>query len=286
MLFLFKILSRLPLVWVHRLGALAGALVYLASPRYRRNLQENMRAAAPDANLFWSAAMEAGKQSLELSHIWMKSQEEANAQIVEVTGREHVAAAKAAGRGVLFLTPHLGCFEITAQYCAIFGDLTVLYRPPRQKSLQRMILAGRQRPGLHLAPADLSGVRALIKALKKGKSVGMLPDQAPKAGEGVWLHFFGRPAYTMTLAARLSETGASVLMVWGERLPQGRGYRLHYRPPEQAITGDTHARAQQINHEIERLIRLCPTQYLWGYNRYKGRPDAETSAGLERTSDA
>ncbi|MDR3158384.1 MAG: lysophospholipid acyltransferase family protein [Zoogloeaceae bacterium] len=271
MFFLFKTLSRLPLVWAHRLGALAGVLVYLASPRYRRNLRENMRAAGLDANLAWPAAAEAGKQALEISHIWMKSQAEANAQIVEITGGEHVAAAKAAGRGVLFLTPHLGCFEIAAQYCAAaFGDLTVLYRPPRQKSLQRMILAGRQRPGLHLATADLSGVRALIKALKKGEAVGMLPDQAPKAGEGAWIEFFGRPAYTMTLAARLSETGATVLMVWGERLPQGRGYRLHYSPPSQAITGDTLTRAQKINQEIERLIRCCPTQYLWGYNRYKG----------------
>jgi KDO2-lipid IV(A) lauroyltransferase len=276
MLFLFKTLSRLPLAWVHRLGALAGMLVYLASPRYRRNLQENMRAAKVDANLVWSAAAEAGKQSLELSHIWMKSQEEVSAQIVEVIGGEHIAAAKAAGRGILFLTPHLGCFEITAQYCATLGDITVLYRPPRQESLRAMILTGRQRERLHLAPADLFGVRALIRALKKGEMAGMLPDQAPKAGEGAWLDFFGRPAYTMTLAARLSEkTGATVLMCWGERLPRGRGYRLHFQMPEQAPSGDTLARAQQINHEIEALIRCCPEQYLWGYNRYKGARKAD-----------
>ncbi|MDR1351092.1 MAG: lysophospholipid acyltransferase family protein [Zoogloeaceae bacterium] len=285
MLFLFKTLSRLPPIWVHRLGALAGALAYLASPRYRRNLRENIQAAGLDENLVWSAAMEAGKQALELSHIWMKSQTEANASIVEVIGRELVVAAKAAGRGILFLTPHLGCFEITAQYCATFGDITVLYRPPRQKSLQQMILAGRQRPGLHLASADLSGVRALIKALRKGESVGMLPDQAPKAGEGAWLDFFNRPAYTMTLAARLSETGATVLMVWGERLPQGRGYRLHFSLPNPAITGDTLTRAQQINHAIERLIRACPTQYLWGYNRYKGKPEAAAPTASEQSHE-
>jgi KDO2-lipid IV(A) lauroyltransferase len=122
---------------------------------------------------------------------------------------------------------------------------------------------------LHLAPADLSGVRALIKALKKGQAVGMLPDQAPKVGEGLWLNFFGRPAYTMTLAARLTETGATPLMAWGERLPGGRGYRLHLRPPLKAFEGATVDRAQQINLEIEALVRECPTQYLWGYNRYK-----------------
>ncbi len=279
MVFFFRLLGHLPLVWVHRLGALAGWLVYQVSPRYRRHLQANLAQAGFGPEWRLPAAREAGKQSLELARIWMRSLEETNAQVAEVRGWEHVQAAQAAGRGILFLTPHLGCFEITAQYYSAFGPITVLYRPPRQESLQRMILAGRKRAQLHLAPADLSGVRALIKALKKGEAVGMLPDQAPKVGEGAWLDFFGRPAYTMTLAARLSETGATVLMAWGERLPGGRGYRLHFHPPGQALEGDTLARAQQINHEIEALIRQCPAQYLWGYNRYKRPAGAEPPPG-------
>lgn len=274
MVFLFRLLSHLPLVWLHRLGALVGALIYLASPRYRRNLQNNLAQAGLPEKLRWQAAAEAGKQMLELARIWLKSLEEANAQVVEVVGWERVEAAQASGKGILYLTPHLGCFEMTAQYLSAFGEITVLYRAPRQKSLQKMILAGRKRTHLHLAPADLSGVRALIRALKKGEAVGMLPDQAPKTGEGAWLDFFGRPAYTMTLAARLSETGAAVLTVWGERLPQGRGYRLHFQAPRHELNGDTLARAQQINHEIEALVRQCPTQYLWGYNRYKGSQDS------------
>ncbi len=275
MVFLFRLLSHLPLAWLHRLGALAGWIAYLGSPRYRRNLQANLGQAGIDPALRGPAAAEAGKQALELARIWMKSLEETNAQVAEVCGWEFVQAAQARGKGILFLTPHLGCFEITAQYYSAFGQITVLYRPPKQESLQQMILAGRKRQQLHLAPADLSGVRALIKALKKGEAVGMLPDQAPKVGEGAWLDFFGRPAYTMTLAARLSETGATVLMAWGERLPGGRGYRLHFHPPGQPLEGDTLARAQQINHEIEALIRQCPAQYLWGYNRYKRPAGAE-----------
>ncbi len=275
MVFLFRLLSHLPLAWLHCLGALAGWLAYLGSPRYRRNLQANLGQAGIDPALRGPAAAEAGKQALELARIWMKSLEETNAQVAEVCGWEFVQAAQARGKGILFLTPHLGCFEITAQYYSAFGQITVLYRPPKQESLQQMILAGRKRQQLHLAPADLSGVRALIKALKKGEAVGMLPDQAPKVGEGAWLDFFGRPAYTMTLAARLSETGATVLMAWGERLPGGRGYRLHFHPPGQPLEGDTLARAQQINHEIEALIRQCPAQYLWGYNRYKRPAGAE-----------
>lgn len=275
MVFLFRLLSRLPLRVVHALGALLGRLIYLLSPTYRRHVRENLAQAGIDPALRGTVAAESGKQMLELARIWLRPLEEANAQVVEVVGRDCLDVALAEGRGVLFLTPHLGCFEITAQYLSSFGDITVLYRPPKSAAAQELILTGRKRARLHLAPADLSGVRALVKALKKGQMVGMLPDQAPKTGEGVWLDFFGRPAYTMTLAARLSETGATTLLTWGERLPQGRGYRIHFQPLTPPLSGTTQERAQQINHAVEALVRQCPAQYLWGYNRYKRPRGAE-----------
>lgn len=275
MVFIFRILSRLPLRAVHALGALLGRLIYLLSSTYQRHVRENLAQAGIDPALRGAVAAESGKQMLELARIWLRPLEEANALVVEVVGRDCLDAALAEGRGVLFLTPHLGCFEITAQYLSSFGDITVLYRPPKSAAAQELILTGRKRAQLHLAPADLSGVRALIKALKKGQMVGMLPDQAPKTGEGVWLDFFGRPAYTMTLAARLSETGATTLLTWGERLPQGRGYRIHFQPLTPPLSGTTQERAQQINHAVEALVRQCPAQYLWGYNRYKRPRGAE-----------
>ena len=275
---LFRFLARLPLSWLHALGALLGWLTWLASPTYRRHLRQNLvLALGEDAarRVLPAAIAEAGKTSLELPAIWLNPLEVATRHVVQVSGWELVEAAQRAGRGILFLTPHLGCFEITAQYYAREAPITVLYRPPKQAWLQAMILEGRARERLKLAPADLSGVRSLIKALKRGEAVGMLPDQAPKVGEGRWLDFFGKPAYTMTLAARLSETGASVIVCWAERLPHGAGYHFRLRAPAEAIDGDTVARAQCINHEIERLIRTCPEQYLWGYNRYKRPAGAE-----------
>ena len=275
MVFILRLISCLPLGLVHLLGGWLGRLIYLLSPTYRRHLGENMAQAGIEPTMRGAAVAEAGKQMLELSRIWLRTLEDAKAQVVEAEGWEHVVAAQAAGKGIIFLTPHLGCFEITAQYYAAFGDITVLYREPRQAAIRELILTGRKREHLHLAPADVSGVRSLIKALRKGQAVGMLPDQAPKVGEGLWLNFFGRPAYTMTLAARLTETGATSLMAWGERLPGGRGYRLHIRPPLKSFEGATVDRAQQINLEIEALVRECPTQYLWGYNRYKHPGGAE-----------
>ena len=278
MILLFRLLSRLPLAWLHTLGALLGWLAWLLSPTYRRHMQENMELAlgAENAQRVRSAAIAAaGRQMLELPKIWLHPLEDTAARVLKVSGWELFEAARQKGKGIVFLTPHLGCFEVTAQYVSTFAPITVLYRPPRQAWLQTMIEAGRARAQLYLAAADLGGVRTLLKALRRGEAVGMLPDQAPRVGEGRWLDFFGKPAYTMTLAARLTESGATVIVCWAERLPGGAGYHFHLHAPTQPITGSTEERARQINREIEHLIRQCPAQYLWGYNRYKRPAGAE-----------
>jgi KDO2-lipid IV(A) lauroyltransferase len=275
---LFRLLSHLPLVWLHRLGAVAGWLPWLFSPTYRRHMRENMRLALGEAGTRRARAAaiaQAGRQSFELPKIWLRPLDEVAGRVAKVSGWELAEAALRAGKGILYLTPHLGCFEITAQYLSTRAPITVLYRPPKQAWLQTLVETGRVRPQLFIAPADLSGVRRLLKALKRGEAVGMLPDQAPKQGEGRWLDFFGRPAYTMTLAARLSESGTAVLMIWAERLPGGTGYHVRLQAPSQPIEGTLDERAQRINHEIERLILQCPEQYLWGYNRYKRPRGAE-----------
>ena len=272
MISLFRFLSCLPLTFLHKLGALIGWLAWLFSLTYRRHMRENMVLALGEEGerrARFAAIANAGRAALELPKIWLRPLEEAASRVVKVSGWDLVEAATRAGKGIVYLTPHLGCFEVTAQYLSTNAPITVLYRPPKQAWLQTMIEAGRMRAQLHIAAADLGGVRALLKALKRGETVGMLPDQAPRMGEGLWMNFFGKPAYTMTLAARLTETGAAVIMVWAERLAGGEGYHFHLQSPTQTIIGNTKDRAQQISHEIECLIRQCPEQYLWGYNRYK-----------------
>ena len=190
----------------------------------------------------------------------------------EVTGWELVEAALARRRGIIFLTPHLGCFEITAQYYAWRAPagtpLTALYRAPKKKAIEPLMLAGRDRPNLRLASADLRGVRVLLRALRKGEAIGILPDQAPGVGEGEWADFFGRPAYTMTLVGRLAAASeAQVILAFAERLPRGRGYHLHLQPMPERLAGESPERA--LNRALEELIRRCPAQYTWGYNRYK-----------------
>ena len=267
MIALFRFLSRLPLPMLHNLGALAGWLTYLASPRYRRQLRQNIAAAGLDSARF-AAIAEAGKGMFELPKIWLARQRDVLAYVTQVTGWPLVEAALQEGNGILFLTPHLGCFDVTAQYYAAHHPITVLYRPPKQAWLQRLMEGGRG-ANLKLAPTDLSGVRRLIKALRRHEAVGMLPDQVPGIGEGVWAPYFGRPAYTMTLAARLAESGATVLLAFGERLAYGAGYHVHFRALRTGLAGTLEQRVAQLNGEIEALVREYPSQYLWAYNRYK-----------------
>ncbi len=273
MAFLFRLLGRLPLRLLHGLGAFLGRAAYFASPTYRRNMKENLALAYPPAEaraILPAAVAHAGRGVLELPLVWLRDRDEVTGLVRHVTGWEVVERAQARGEGIVFLTPHLGCFDIIGQYLAAHMKLTVLYRPPKLAWLQPLMEEGRGGGDFHLAPADLSGVRLLLRALKRREAIGMLPDQVPGEGEGVWADFFGRPAFTMTLAARLTEAvKASVILTYAERLPHGAGFHLHFLPPQVEIEGALEDRVVALNRAIEALVRCCPEQYLWGYNRYK-----------------
>ena len=272
---LLRLLARVPLAWLHRCGVLLGWAVYFASPVYAARMRENLAASGiyPDPDARKRALRicigETGKSVLETAKVWFGDESKV-AALVTCPQWPLAEAARASGRGIIFLTPHLGCFEVCALHIARQMPLTALYRPPRQRWLEPLMIRGRTRGQSRVGPATLRGVRMLYKALQRGETVGLLPDQAPQMGEGVWADFFGRPAYTMTLVRRLQkQTGAVVLFMFAERLPQGRGYLLHMDAHEGLLD------ERELNRAIENLIRRCPTQYLWSYNRYKVPRSAE-----------
>lgn len=268
---LFRLLARLPLSWLHGAGAALGWLVYWCSPAYSARLRDNLYGSgvcageAQCAPLLRAAIAAAGKGVTELAAVWFGDDEKVARLVVECSPWDLVEAARARGKGIIFLTPHLGCFEISALYGAQRMPLTVLYRSPKLAWIEPLMTAGRSRWHAVVAPANLRGVRMLYKALARGEAVGLLPDQAPGAGEGVWADFFGRPAYTMTLVRRLQQaSGAAVIMAFAERLPAGGGYRLHL----EALAARNLDEAA-LNRAVEAQVRRCPEQYLWSYNRYK-----------------
>jgi Kdo2-lipid IVA lauroyltransferase/acyltransferase len=289
MLVFARWLARQPLWLLQLCGGMLGWLTYAISPTYRQRFNANAAQAGVTRAAVRPAIAHAGRVLLEMPYLWLRP---ANARIApapSLHGTECVEAAYARGRGIVYLTPHMGCFEIAAQaiaehYSPRHGPITVLYRPARKAMLRDLMDNTRARPGVVTAPATLAGVRQLMRALRRGESVGLLPDQVPPDGMGVWAPFFGKPAYTMTLAARLvQQTGAVPLLVWGERLPAGRGFRVHFQPFDEALPADPQAQEQAagvINRAMERLILQCPQQYLWGYHRYK-QPRESADAGIE-----
>jgi len=271
MTFLYWLFSRLPLPVLQALGGWLGALAAKVPGRYHDRLIANFRHAYPDVTpaMLKEAGRSAGRMVFEMPYFWVRKNGAQVAPHLFDACRSIIERALADGRGLIFLTPHLGCFEVLPQAYAHEHPVTSLFKPPRKESLRTWIENMRKGPNMHMAPADPRGVRMLVRALKRGEAVGILPDQTPTGGEGVWAPFFGKPAYTMTLVHRLHRlTGAPVVALFAERLPRGEGYRLHVEEigdlPEDATQAAT-----RINAAIERLIAVAPTQYLWGYNRYK-----------------
>jgi KDO2-lipid IV(A) lauroyltransferase len=277
--FVFRFFSILPLWLLHILGAAMGWAAFLASSVYRRRFVDNAALAGYRFALVRAAVAHAGRMAAELPRLWLGA-----APPCRIEGEACLQQAYAAGRGVVFLTPHLGCFEMSAQavarrWGATHGPITVLYRPARQPWLAKVMETARNRPGMQAVPTTLAGVRQMIKALRRGEAVGLLPDQVPPEGQGLWAPFFGREAYTMTLAVRLAQqTGATVLLARCERLSWGRGFDLRIEPLPAPLADTLEAAVLQINQAMEHVIRQCPQQYLWGYARYK-QPRAEAQAG-------
>ena len=270
LLTVFTLISRLPIALLQSLGWLAGWLAWFFSPRNRRIQTENMLQAAL-LHARTPAIGEQGISAIEMFAHWLRPIPEL-LKNVEREGWEHVEAALATGRPIIFVSPHLGALEMTGVCVAgwIERTLAPLYRPPKQAFLEPLMIASRSRSGAQPAPANAAGVRVLLKTLKQGGVAYLLPDQAPGAGEGVWAPFFGRPAYTMTLVARLATaTNAIVLPCYTRRLGIGQGYCFHVQPLIGALTGDAAQDAATMNANMEDLIRQAPAQYLWSYNRYK-----------------
>lgn len=277
---LLRLLARVPLPVLHALGGGLGWLAAWIPNRARHVSAVNLSLCFPELppaerrRLLRRSLQETARGLLELGPLWYRPPEAVCALVRETVDEHLFDQALARGRGILWLGPHLGSWELTPVYCMQRIPLHALYRPPRQGVLEPLLIAARERCGAHLVPATGAGVRQLLRALQAGEAVGILPDQQPP-GQGVFAPFFGVPAKTMTLLPRLAgRTDAAVLSAFAERLPRGRGYRLHFQAVDEAVASDDPLQAgQALNRAVENAVRVCPQQYLWSYRRFSRRPD-------------
>ena len=276
MLWLFRFLSVWPLSVLHALGGLLGWGVWAFSPAYRLRFRSNSAQAGVPFYVARPAIAEAGRFAAELPRLWLRPYAESCLGNVHIEGMELAHQAFACGSGVIFFGPHCGSFELGPQALAEvfgpqYGSVTAIYRPARQAWLAEIEIAVRQRPYLAVLPASVGTIKAMHKALRAGRATALLTDQVPPDGLGIWAPFFGKSAYTMTLAARLAmQSGAVLMPVSCERLPGGRGYIVKIHPAVNLPANpDLPGVVTCINQSIENIVLSQPGQYLWGYGRYK-----------------
>ena len=290
---LLRPLASLSLAANHAVGAFLGRLVFLLSPRYRKRLLDNLGGsglAATREDLRRMArenAAEIGKGATELVWALFRPTDEVAAKVVRRVGWEAVEHLRAGNRPIVFVIPHLGGYDVAGRYLWTQVPILAMYRPHKLFWLDQLLREGRNRgaapDGTNTAPATMAGVRMILKHLRRGGCSVVLPDQVPGEGDGEWVDFFGRPAYTMTLVGRLQEaSGAALVFCFAERLAGGEGFVLHCDALAQPLPPDRRAAARIVNAMVEKLVRIAPLQYLWGYNRYKqpaGAPPPPPKAG-------
>lgn len=271
-------MGALPFRLNRAVGTGIGLLLWYLPNRSHTHSRANIEGCYADRSPAWrrqllrASLIETGRTFAEAAWFWQHTQRQVLRLVHEVHGLEHIDRARRAGRGIIFATPHIGAWELAGAYITSCTPLTVMYRPPRIEALNRAILRGREGLGLIPVPTDSNGVRAMHKTLRKGGAIGMLPDQQPRGGQGVYAPFMGQPALTMTLLSRMAaRSGARVLFVAMLRRPQG-GFAMHIWPAGEDIAdGDAEVAAARINRETERAIALAPAQYMWNYQRFRQR---------------
>ena len=269
-------IAGLPLALVQIIGASMGILAYVGSKQYRSIFRPQYEAVVRVRKLsfkLWSAITASGMLLSDSLWIWRNPQKAL--KLVEVQDWDLVESAISEGHGLVMLTPHLGGFEIIPRVLAQYFPATILYRPSRQEWLNEMVEEGRAYPNMHFVPTNLNGVRQMTRALTRGEAIGILPDQVPSGGEGVWVPFFGRPAYTTPLPARLANrNNTPVVMFTAKRKDIGKGW-LMQATRLASLSEDANIAAAQINVAIENAVLVAPEQFIWSYNRYKHPAGAE-----------
>lgn len=273
---LWRTLSRWPVRGLWRIAALVGPQVYRFSKRERKVTEINLKVVYPDAPA--SQRQSLAKQSLqhstatmlELGHAWMAPPEKVEASILAVHGRDKLDSARAEGRGVIVLAPHFGNWEVLNFWLSSHFPFTAMYEPPKIAELEPIIRHGRERMGAKLVPTNPRGVAALLKALKRSEAIGILPDQEPDWGSGVFAPFYGRDAYTATLLPKLvARTQARVVTGVALRIP-GKGFEIHFLDADERVYSEEDATsATGVNASVEASIALDPAQYQWEYKRYR-----------------
>ncbi|MFC6633884.1 lysophospholipid acyltransferase family protein [Microbulbifer taiwanensis] len=276
-----KLVGKLPLRWSRRLGWLFGKIAVLTRGDSLRISRINLALCYPAMDpvqrerLARDSVVHTTMTGCEVATIWHQPWSRSEDQIVRVRNQQLLCEGVEENRGVLVLMPHTGNWEIFGMYLATLGPSTGLYAPPKIPALDPIIRNGREATGVHMVPTNVHGVRSLLKSLKAGNMVMVLPDQEPDMG-GDFAPFFGKPALTMTLAHNLLQrTGCRCVFGFGKRVEGG--FELVFLPAEQAIYSEEQkVSLAAMNRGVEACIAEAPEQYQWEYKRFRKQPEGKS----------
>jgi Kdo2-lipid IVA lauroyltransferase/acyltransferase len=281
-----KTLGILPRALARSLAAVGARVLLSLRPKLRKTAEFNLKLAFPEwteaqrktvmkkmtRNLGWMAA--------EFAQFPKYAKEDIESAVI-LDGHENFLAGQGRGKGVLYLTGHIGAWELSSFAHALYGfPLHYMARPLDNMPLDALVNQYRGLSGNKPIFKNASA-RQVLRVLKEAGTVGILADQNTMPEEGVWVDFFGTPACTTTGIARVAlHTDAAVVpgyAYWDENL---RKYRLRFEPPVQLIrTGDTERdileNTQRFAKVIEQIIREHPEQWVWIHARWKNRPKGE-----------
>jgi KDO2-lipid IV(A) lauroyltransferase len=280
---LIRLLARLSLASAQRLGALLGGLVSRLPNRSSRVTQINLAIAYPELGererkaLARQSLEHTGRVALEIPLIWEWPVERCLELVQEIEGEELLTEARASGKGLLLLAPHLGNWELCGLYFSSRYRMAALYSPPSLPGFEDYMTACRGRFGGEYVPGDRRGLARLIGLLREGEVSGILPDQSPRSAGSAYAPFFGMEVRTMTLVSKLlQKSGAVPLMTWCQRLPDSRGFRLIVRRCEEGMADpDPVVATSALNRSVEACVREAPEQYQWEYKRFRHRPPGQ-----------
>ena len=265
-----KVFFSLPLIIIHLLGCFLGLLMYLLDAKFRdrtsKHINQSLIVSGKIAtkNLIISNAMHIGMALMESFSIWFASNSRIKRFVKRTKNWSLIKKLKSKNKGIIFLTPHIGSFEITAQYYGLFSPIKVMFKPTERKWINNLTLNGRKKNLVTPVNIELSGMKQIIKALKNGEAVGILPDQVPPEGHGEWSSFFNQKVYSMTLVQKLHTlTKAPIIFAIGRRLKIGSGFEIELFEFKGSVT------VKKIDEFIENIVKTSPEQYLWNYRRYK-----------------
>lgn len=272
---ILTIMSFLPLSILRFIGGFIGIMIMKLSKRTGARLRNNLLVTGISNQknidlMYRQTAAELGKTIIESVVIaWHRSKKHSANLVLEIKGLKQIKEAATQG-AVVFLTPHIGNFEISLKSAAQnISDkkFNILYKPSKSKLLNQIMFLGRTEDNIKPVPTTVHGVISLIRAIKNKEMIGMLPDSVASSGDGVWVNFFDKPVFATTLAAKLTlMPGVKTFIVSSKRVSKGFVSEfIPYVPQSDKISEVV----QELYKVFESIIKDNPTQYYWSYDRFR-----------------